>query len=200
ELLSTWGIKSDVIPNALKFHAYKKEVFNKVALAVGRLDEQKGFDILLSIWSRFIVENPGWKLMIAGDGILKNDLLNQSRELNIENSVNFLGLVHNIDEYYKNSDILLMTSRYEGLPLVLLEAKSWSLPCIAFDCPTGPSEIISNGKDGFIVPMHDENQFLNKLNKLAKDHDIRNEFSANTFYTSRKFERDNIINLWKSLI
>lgn len=198
--LNSWGIKSEVIPNSLIYQNYKRVECRKVALSVGRLEYQKGFDILLRVWSEFIKKNSEWKLLIAGDGSLKQELLFLAKTLNIEDSVTFLGLVDKMDDCYKESDIYLMTSRYEGLPLVLLEAKSWGLPTIAFDCPTGPAEIISDCNDGFLIPDFNEELYLEKLNTLANDDKLREYLSDNTEMTSKKFDAELIKRKWNSLV
>ncbi len=198
--LESWGISSNVIPNPLTYQSYERTECQKVALSVGRLEHQKGFDILLRIWADFINDYPGWNLLIAGEGSLKDDLLLLAKTLHIEHSVTFLGLVEKMENYYKASDIYLMTSRYEGLPLVLLEAKSWGLPAIAFDCPTGPAEIISDCNDGFLIPNFDENMYLEKLKVLASNDQLRNRLSRNTEFTSKKFDADLIKDKWNSLL
>jgi glycosyltransferase involved in cell wall biosynthesis len=93
-------------------------------------------------------------------GLLRQQLSELIKNYNIEDTVTLLGKVKDIDKYYAQSDMLLMTSRYEGLPLVLLEAKSWSLPVIAYDCPTGPREIIENDIDGFLIPVNNKELFV----------------------------------------
>ena len=98
---------------------------------------------------------------------------------------------------YKECDILLMTSRYEGLPMVLLEAKSWSMPVIAFDCPTGPREIISNDVDGFLAS--DSATFLNALRSYTND-ETYFRMSRNTEQTAVDFSEEKIAKLWLSLI
>ncbi|EOF4702622.1 glycosyltransferase family 4 protein [Klebsiella oxytoca] len=198
--LNSWGIRSTIIPNALEFHSYERNTCNKIALSIGRLETQKGFDILLRVWADFVKKEPDWKLVIAGDGSLKEELKFLAKELCIDSSVTFLGLIDNVEYYYKNSDIYLMTSRYEGLPLVLLEAKSWGLPSIAFDCPTGPAEIISDSIDGFLIPAFNNYVYLEKLSLLANDDSLRQTFSKNTEKTSRKFDSSTIKEQWKSLV
>jgi len=188
------------ILNPINYRNHIKNKKFRKALAIGRLSRQKGFDILLSIWKDFINNNPGWVLDIAGDGECLEELKLQCQKLNISDSVSFLGKIQDVSSLYKYSDMFLMTSRYEGLPLVLLEAKSWSLPCIAFDCPTGPREIIVDNKDGFLIEMSDYYSYLEKMNKLANDFDLLREFSYNTKLTYKKFSNDAICSQWLELI
>lgn len=200
QVFSRWNIPSQQIPNPVVYKAYQRQTRSHQALAVGRLDHQKGFDLLLDIWADFSKTHPTWKLVIAGDGELRQQLRQQAATLGITDSVNFVGKVSNINDYYRNSDMALMTSRYEGLPLVLLEAKSWSLPVVAYDCPTGPREIINHGEDGFLVAMNDKSTFLARMDQLASDDRLFYTMSENTRQTALKFDGNQIKQSWLALI
>lgn len=199
-VFTQWGIPSKTIPNPVVFKNFERTTRNRQVLAVGRLDHQKGFDLLLEVWQGFVATNPDWKLVIAGDGELKEALIAQAKSLNISNSVSFVGRVSNINDYYRDSDMALMTSRYEGLPLVLLEAKSWSMPVVAYDCPTGPQEIINDNVDGFLVPMNDRATFIEKMNQLAHNDELFYAMSEKTKTTSLKFDGKVIKESWLSLV
>lgn len=193
------GIASLYIPNPIKYKNFVRTKRTRQALAVGRLDYQKGFDLLLDIWREFIIKHPDWKLVIAGDGELRDKLIIQAQQAGIDKQVDFVGRVTNIDDFYQSSDMLLMTSRYEGLPLVLLEAKSWALPAIAYDCPTGPREIIENEQDGYLVAMNNKRLFIEKMEKLAKDDELLFSMSEISKRTSLKFDCDSIKVQWNNL-
>lgn len=120
-------------------------------------------------------------------------------EFNLEDCVKLKGISNNIIEEYCNCAGLIMTSRYEGFPLALIEAQSCGLPLIAFDCPHGPSEIINEGKNGFLIPMGDYKQLIEKICRLANDLDLRKAFSANAFIYSKRYCVDNIISDWEDL-
>lgn len=200
QVFTQWGISSTTIPNPVVFKHHTRTVRHRQALAVGRLDHQKGFDLLLDVWKGFVATHPDWKLVIAGDGELKEQLIAQSQQLQITDSVSFVGKVSNINDYYRDSDMALMTSRYEGLPLVLLEAKSWSLPVVAYDCPTGPQEIIHQGEDGFLVPMNDRAGFIARMQQLADDDALFYAMSEKTKTTSLRFDGKVIKESWLSLL
>ena len=172
---------------------------SKIALAVGRLDYQKGFDRLLHIWSRFVVLNPGWRLKIAGEGEMRGELNKIIETLQLSESVELLGKVKNVDSLYKDADIFLMTSRYEGLPMVLLEAKAWGLPTIAFNCQTGPKEVINNGVDGFLIDDESNDDFVSAMNELASDNEKYFEMSLACKETIEKFSAKNICKEWEKL-
>lgn len=198
--LKSFNINAIKINNPVKYNYHVKSERFYSALAVGRLNNQKGFDKLISLWASFSVRNEKWILNIAGDGELLEDLSNQVSKLNIENSVKFLGRVSDLDSLYKQSDVLLMTSRYEGLPMVLLEAKSWSLPVIAYDCPTGPGEIIRNNIDGFLIENDNKEDFLKKLQNLADSDDVLFKLSTGSKNTFKEFDAEEIKNNWIGLL
>ncbi|EOS96437.1 glycosyltransferase [Erwinia tracheiphila] len=200
KVLTQWGIAAKTIPNPVVYKNFQRTERKYQALAVGRLDFQKGFDLLLELWQDFIANQPQWKLVIAGDGELKTELIAKASSLNISDSIFFVGKVANINDYYRDSDMALMTSRYEGLPLVLLEAKSWSLPVIAYDCPTGPQEIINNNQDGFLIAMNDRLGFIEKMNQLANNDELFFAMSEKTRTTSLKFDGKVIKASWLSLV
>lgn len=200
QVFSRWNIKSLTIPNPIVYKNHQRASRSRQALAVGRLDNQKGFDLMLEVWQSFVKGNPDWTLVIAGDGEQREALHAQAERLNISDSVKFVGKVSNINDYYRDSDIVLMTSRYEGLPLVLLEAKSWSLPVVAYDCPTGPQEIINHSEDGFLVAMNDKADFVAKMNQLARNDELFYAMSEKTRTTSLKFDGKVIKESWLSLV
>jgi len=193
------GINSLVIENPIFYKNILNKKINKKYLAVGRLDDQKNFIELLNIWNIFIVGKDDYVLNIAGEGPLRSSLEEYIEANNLQNSVHLLGKVNNIDKYYLEADVCLMTSKYEGLPLALLEAKSFSVPCIAYDCATGPAEIIEDHIDGFIVEYGNQAQFIKKMESL-RDENLYQKFSISTSETSKKFSPLIIKNKWLSLI
>lgn len=199
-LLSRFLKKVCVIQNPVKYKGGVRQNYGKTVLAVGRLTYQKGFDQLIDIWSEFSTINPDWKLVIAGDGELESELKLLSEQRVKNGSVHFYGRVSDVNSLYKTSDYLVMTSRYEGLPMVLLEAKSWGLPAIAFDCPTGPAEIISEGNDGFLIKNGDKTEFLNKMLDISSDPAMFKKLQENTIETSKPFSPESIKKQWRSLL
>ncbi|EIQ0531069.1 glycosyltransferase [Escherichia coli] len=197
--LSSYGINSECISNPVFFRNYKRKDRNRIALAVGRLEFQKGFDILIDIWSEFVAHNKTWKLFIIGEGSMRSMLEAKISTLNLQDYVVLIGLSTEIDKYYKEADVLLSTSRYEGLPMVMLEAKAWSMPIISFDCPTGPRELISDGYDGYLIKLNDKKRYLKCLELIDND---KNYFSLvdNVEETVKELEALNIKNKWQRLL
>lgn len=188
------------IPNPVFYKNYKPNNNSRIAIAVGRLNQQKGFDRLIKIWREFSSKNSEWKLFLIGSGELEQELKRQATDLIEKGKLTFTGKRNHLDAFYKTAAILLMTSHYEGLPLVLLEAKSWSLPAIAYDCPTGPSEIICDGVDGFLIPNDDQEKFIERLNMIVESPDILHQLRDNISTTHRKFDPEQIKTLWMQLI
>lgn len=144
-----------VIPNPCSLDGQKlpKIEKNKTVLAVGRLHEQKGFDLLLRAWQPIEKRHPEWTLRIVGEGPKRTELFTQCCESNLQN-VSLAGRVDNVAQEYAAASLFVLSSRYEGLPLALIEAMWSGLPCIAFDCPQGPSELLADER-GWLVPNGD---------------------------------------------
>jgi len=167
----------------------------KIVLAVGRLTYQKNFERLLSNWIK--INSEGWKLVIVGSGEDREQLEAFISKNNI-NNVSIENPGHNLDEWYKKSSLLVMTSRYEGLPMVLIEAKNFGVPAVAFDCETGPIEIIKD--DGFVIDYDDDAAFVRKIEELLKDDRQRLELSLRSLHNSRIFTGDEIYKEWVSIL
>lgn len=158
------------IPNTLVYYPNEFSNLNsKKALAVGRLNYQKGFDRLIDIWNKSSMKEKGWTLEIVGDGDEKNRIEELIKKYNIQDSVILTSATNKIEEKYLESNLYVMTSRFEGLPMVLIEALSFGLPVVSFDCQTGPSELIYNGENGYLIKDSNIEMFANQLNLLAED-------------------------------
>lgn len=168
-------------------------------LAVGRLTEQKGFDRLISAWLRIHNDVGDWRLVLVGSGELRDDLVKQAKDAGIDN-VDFIPATQHVQDWYDKASIYVMTSRYEGFPMVLLEAMSKGLPIVANDCLTGPRELVHDGVNGYLVADGDEKEFAVKLQSLIKNHVKQNEFSRNALTMVRDFQLKPITNEWEALI
>ena len=188
-----------VIENPNEMNAEISDLKNRVVLAVGRLTEQKQFDVLIDIWNMICRKNKEWKLKIIGEGPLRDKLLEKIKEYKLDDSIILQDFKENMSEEYKNADILVMTSKYEGFGLVLVEAQSCGLPTIAFDCPTGPRNIINDGKDGYLIKNNDLNEFSIKLNYLINNINLINKFSKNAIENAKRFDIDSITDKWIKL-
>lgn len=171
---------------------------NHTVITVGRLTYQKGYDMLVNIWAK-VEKKSDWKLLIIGSGEDEEQLKKQCEELNIKN-VCFMGNQQNVDQYYLNSSIYVSTSRFEGLPMCMIEAQSFGLPIVSFNCKTGPSEIIKDEENGYLIEMNELDSFAEKLEYLMNNKDLRQGFSLSSKKESERFLMANIIDKWVSCI
>lgn len=169
-----------------------------VILSVGRLDTNKNQRLLIEVFANLSVDN--WKLVIVGDGELREDLMKLANTLNISEKVNFVGNVDNVYDYYNKAKIFVFTSLSEGFPNALLEAMSFGLPCISSDCPSGPSEIIFNNENGYLFEVNNKSQLENNLSKLMNDSQLCKEFSSKAIKSTEKFMISEIYKQWENLI
>ena len=178
----------EVIPNARTFTFEKPSSCTAhQVLAVGRYCHQKGFDMLLEAWKK--IDTTGWTLRIAGSG---DDL--GPTPANV-----ITGPSADIKQEYLNSSILAMSSRYEGLPMVLLEAQAAGLPIVSFQCKCGPKDIVEPGVTGFLVPEGDTDTLASKLKELMGDEELRQRMGAAAFEASNRFDLETIMQKWVDL-
>jgi glycosyltransferase involved in cell wall biosynthesis len=171
----------------------------KRLVAAGRLTSQKGFDLLLKAFAIVRARHPDWTLTIFGAGPWHKRLTDQRDTLGLTGAVHLPGVSRNLDRELAASSIFVLSSRFEGLPMVLLEAMSTGLPVVAFDCPTGPAEVIEHGVTGLIVPPKDVNGLATALAELIEDPDRRRAMGAAAFESSRRYFMPSIRDSWERL-
>ncbi|MBR2432813.1 MAG: glycosyltransferase, partial [Clostridia bacterium] len=167
---------------------------------VGRISEEKGFDMLSEIAKRVFARCPDWEWHIMGDGPDREKLEAKIAEYALEKNIVMHGMVKNASESFGEYSIMALTSYREGLPLILLEAKAKKLPCVSFDVVTGPAEIIRDGVNGYLIPPYDCDAFADKLCALAESEELRQDFSDNALLDVDKFKKEKILKLWFELI
>lgn len=189
------------IPNPSPFTTIaepRSAVQEKLALGVGRLTAQKGFDMLIPAWKAFVERHPDWKLLIVGEGEDRESLTRLIREHQLENHCELYGNSRDIGALYRRADLMLMPSRFEGLPMTLIEAQAHALPIVAFDCETGPREIVTDGEDGFLVPAFDQPAFAEAIARAAEPTRYP-ALSAAAARSAERFDREQILRHWQSL-
>jgi glycosyltransferase involved in cell wall biosynthesis len=194
-----WGNVHDVtvIQNPVCFHpAEAAHLDTKNVLAVGRLAYQKGFDRLLEAWGKVADRAKDWTLVFAGDGELREELRTQAGRLGIIDRVFFAGNVKDMAACYADASVVALTSHYEGLPMVLLEAQAFGIPAVAFDCPCGPSEVIRDGENGFLVPEGDVNAFAEALLRVINNEEERVRMGKNALHDARRWDIETIMPQW----
>ncbi len=172
----------------------------KILLAVGRLASQKGFDLLLDAWHKTTSKNHGWKLRIIGNGSHKKRLLKQISQLQLADSVELLPATKDIAQHYAQASAFVMSSRFEGLPLVLIEAMNAGLPIVSFDCQTGPRDIIEHNKSGLLVEPLNTELLAQAIDELLLDDIKRQQFSDYSLNAVQKFSVNTIIDQWEQVL
>lgn len=199
-----FGVNVRVMPNPctfipIKYNSHRRE---KTILAVGHLDRyhHKGFDNLVKLIAPILISNPEWKLKIAGYGSKGLEYLSKLvNQYNLENQVLFLGFVDNVSELMQRSSIFILSSRFEGLPMVLLEAMSQGMACISYNCKTGPSDIIEHGVNGILIDDQDSLKMQEKLNELINNENLRIQLSYEAIQSLDKFHISNITKKYQDL-
>ncbi len=199
-LKGNYYTKVILIPNMLyNFPTKRSNLKNKNIISVSRLDEGKRINELINIFSKTNNQN---NLYIIGDGKEYNNLKAQIEELKLSKKVHLLGYLNKeqIEKYMLDSSLFLMTSVSEGLPMVLLEAMSYGLPCIAYETDSGTSDIIDDNKNGYIIKNRDEFKFVKKIDILLKDNKKLKEFSDNAINKSIKFSKQEVLKIWYKIL
>lgn len=172
-----------------------------IILAVGRLSAQKGFDILIRAYKEFYQAYPEWDVVIIGEGPLKTQLLAMIKQFSLVGRVHIIGRVGNIADWYKRAEIFVLSSRFEGMPNVLLEAMAHGCAVVSFNCPSGPNEIIINGKNGILVELEGGyHALMTGILRLIKNPTYRMKLSREASKIVSVLNMERIINNWEQLI
>jgi glycosyltransferase involved in cell wall biosynthesis len=194
------GAKAIVIPNFTMPTDMRSSLKNKTILTVARIAYVKGTDLLLKTARLVFEKHPEWKWKLIGSGLVDN-LANRviaeegiPKNLSIQKPVD-----HNIFSEYQNASMYVMTSRNECFPMTLLEAMSAGLPCIAFDCETGPRHIINHNIDGLLVENENPVKLAEAISSLISDEERRKKMGENAFLNVQRFLPEKIYALWENL-
>jgi glycosyltransferase involved in cell wall biosynthesis len=171
---------------------------HKRIIAVGRLEWVKGYDRLLKIWELVSQKHKDWILDIFGSGSLEETLNLNIKALKLKN-IKIHQFKSNIEDEYSNCSILLSTSYYEGFSLALIEAMQFGIPCIAFDCPFGPRDVIDDEKNGFVIKDGDIINFAKRLDMLIENPQLRKEFSNAAKLKVKQYDINIVMQKWKEL-
>ena len=197
----SWGGIQNMctIPNFINEEKGFSRVENKRIIAVGRLEYQKGYDRMIKVWNIVHKEHSDWKLDIFGSGPLEDEIRRKIWEYKLQDSIRILKPISGIKKEMINSSCLLLTSYYEGLPMVLIEGLSCGLPLVAFDCKCGPREVIEDGINGFLIPDGNIEEMAGALSKLIIDNKLRKQMALNSKMRVKKFLVHNIMPKWVKL-
>ena len=188
-----------VIPNALPFIPQQISTCeNKKAISVGRLSPEKGYDLLIKAWKLVTERHPDWELEIYGDGQEKSKLYSIISEYSLSN-ISINAPIRNIEDKYTESSIYLMSSHYEGFGIVLIEAMACGLPCVSFNCPYGPSEILTDNENGFLIPINDIYTLADKVCILIEKEEMRKKMGHKAYIAAMQYSPIKVMKKWEKL-
>ncbi len=191
----------NIIPNFINQVSNHVDDYGiKKAMAVGRLEHQKGFDILISCWQEVARWFPDWQLDIYGEGAYREALQQQIDTLHLGDKVKLCGRHDNIMEVYPRYSLHLMTSRYEGLPMTLIEAQACGLPSVVFNFQYGASDIVTNGHNGLIAEQGNTELFTEAVIKMLSSEALRKEYGTHALAVGKRYSKENIFKKWIKLI
>lgn len=191
-----------VIPNFTCINIENKvcSLETKTVLSAGRIDNIKGFDLLIEAWKKISKIYPDWKLRIAGGGNADSlkELINK---YGLNETVSLIGPVSDMAAEYMRCSLFVLSSRFESFGLVIIEAKSFGVPVVSFDCPLGPREIIRNGKDGLLVENGNISKLAEAISTLVKNKELREVMGACAVDDYQyRWNMDKVVSQWVSLL
>jgi glycosyltransferase involved in cell wall biosynthesis len=194
--------KAAIIPNpcVLPAGVVRSEGDGSRIVAVGRLDRQKGFDLLLEAFARMAADAPHATLTIFGEGPERPALQERIDTLGLESKVRMPGISELPGAWLAAGDVFVLSSRYEGFPNVLVEALAGGLACVAFDCPWGPSSVLTHERDGILIRAEDVEGLAAALLRMTTDHQLRLRLTDAAVRTSRRFGLPSILSQWNATL
>lgn len=196
------SINIKIIPNMITYYPTEITPYHKRQnriICVGRLHQQKGFDLMIEAWALIAKKYPTWKVDIFGHGDLRNNLQKQISDNNLCDSIKIHNPTDKIYDEYMNSSIYALSSRFEGFGLVLIEAMSCGIPCVSFDCPNGPSEIITHREEGLLVPPENVLEYAKALEWMINNKEEREKMSRKARKSALKYTYNNIMPQWEKM-
>lgn len=174
----------------------------KYILSIARMDVEnvKQIDVLLECYAKSTLPEKKIRLIILGDGVRLEEMKNLAKQLNISYLVDFKGFTPNPEYYLKNALFTVLTSKYEGLPTVLVESLLMKTPVISFDCETGPNEIIIDQFNGLLIENQSKEKMIDGMNELATNEEFYKKIKQNSYNSVEKFQKDAVIKEWKKVI
>lgn len=172
----------------------------KIILTVGRLVPEKGIEYIKKVSGEILQRYSQWQWIILGEGPERKDLEQFIEEHHLQNRLVLKGNVENVDTYLQQASIFVITSKYEGLGLSMLEARAMKVPCVSFDVEMGPRELIHNGIDGYLVTPFDCEDMIKKIETLINDTKLRKQFAEKAFLHMNEFRVQKIKEQWKEIL
>lgn len=203
KLYQQLGLPSHYIPHFRSAMPYSKSPQNNnIAISIGRMTEAKRQWILIDLWNKIVHQHhiKNWQLHIVGDGNLKESYLNKIKKLKLNDYVKILPPKKDVENYYKEASFFLLTSQSEGFGMVILEAMSFGVPCISYDCPAGPRDMITHTVNGFLVDFDNFEELEKSTLELIKNRKKMIEFGNNALIASENWNDEHILEQWKIVL
>ncbi len=192
--------KTYVIPNSLqKFPTETAALNNQKAIMIGRYNDAKGYEYLIEAWDSVHQRHPEWVLDIYGSGELQDSVVQWIKERHLEQTMILHEPTDHIMEKYRECSICIVSSRYEGFPMVIVEAMANGLPVVSFDCPYGPRNIIKNGEDGILVEYLNSQALADKICLLIENESLRKQLGKKAKENIQRFSQSSIMEQWEEL-
>lgn len=194
--------KAQLMPNPVSVDASAQPVTPKHSrnlIAAGRLIELKGFDMLIEAFGAVAARHEDWGLTILGEGHMRSQLERQIEEAGLIGRVQLPGRVSNPHAWFAQSDLFVLSSRYEGLPCALCEAMACGTPAISFDCESGPADVIRDGIDGVLVPPGNVGALADALDHLMTDTQARERLGSRAVEVRQRFGMQQVLERWDRL-
>jgi glycosyltransferase involved in cell wall biosynthesis len=194
------SVRLECIPNGIPpWPLPPAALESKVLIAAGRLVRQKGFDLLLDAFQKVSARHPDWQLWIFGTGASRDSLATHIDRLGLTGRAHLKGVTGQLDKRLAEASVFVLSSRFEGLPMVLLEAMTAGLPAVAFDCPTGPADVIQHGRSGLLVPPQDVDALAAGICDLIEDPATRKAMGATALKASERYSMSSVRQMWEQL-
>jgi glycosyltransferase involved in cell wall biosynthesis len=195
------GVRTVRIPNTVRdMGEGRADLSARTALAAGRLTPQKGYDMLIPAWSAVAATHPDWRLRICGEGKDRAKLGALIQELGLAEHVSLEGPARDLGADMERASLFVLSSRHEGLPLVLLEALSKGMAVVSFDCPTGPADVIEDHRNGLLVPPKDVEALSAAIVEMIEDEELRRRCADGAVKTAREYRMDAVGPRWEGLM
>ena len=188
------------IPNGL--HSLDQETSTldrRIVVAAGRLTRQKGFDLLVQAFAQVVEQHPDWQLRIYGSGQQREKLRTLIEERHLYNHVLLMGRSEQLDEELTKASMYVLSSRFEGFGMVIIEAMAHGVPVVSFNCPHGPADIITDGRDGLLVPAQDVDGMAAGISKLIASESLRRDLGMAGLETAARYSPEAVTPMWEQL-
>ena len=188
------------VPNAVRPADGPAPGDRRVVLAAGRLARQKGFDLLVEAWRPVARAHPDWSLHVHGRGPQAGELRAQVDAAGLGDQVVFHGFTPDLEPRLREASAFVLSSRFEGMPMVVLEAMAAGLPVVSFDCPTGPRQLLRGGRSGILVPPKSVAGLSEALRRVVEDPDLRHGLAEASLARVQQFSVERIAARWERLL